>query len=89
MKKLTITTLLAASIIAISSIANADTKVKVNGQFNYKYSNDEDSNGTSVSKLENQGSRVGVSVTQSMGEGLEGFGKFEFGVDTEEQDLIR
>ena len=38
MKKLTITTLLAASIIAISSIANADTKVKVDGQFNYKYS---------------------------------------------------
>ena len=56
------------------------------GNFNYKYSNDENSSGVSVNKLEDNGSKIGIDIDDIGGEGqtIIGFAKLEVGVDTDD-----
>ena len=56
------------------------------GSFNYKLSNDENSSGKTYSKLEDNGSSIGVEVIDLGAEGdvITGFAKLEVGVDTDD-----
>ena len=62
------------------------TEVIPYGTFNYKLSNDENSSGKSYSKLEDNGSSIGVEVIDLGAEGdtITGFAKLEVGVDTDD-----
>ena len=56
------------------------------GTFNYKYSHDENSSGKAYSKLEDNGSKIGIDVDDIGVEGqtIIGFAKLEVGVDTDD-----
>ena len=56
------------------------------GNFNYKLSNDENSSGKSYSKLEDNGSSIGVEIIDlgTEGDTITGFAKLEVGVDTDD-----
>ena len=56
------------------------------GTFNYKYSHDENSSGKAYSKLEDNGSNIGIDIDDIgvEGQSIIGFAKLEVGVDTDD-----
>jgi len=71
------------SLTACSKDAEA-VEAKIYGTLNYKLSNDEDSNGNSVMKAENNSSVIGIDASEGISEGITGFAKLELGVDTDD-----
>ena len=78
--------ILAISSIVLFSSAISAAEIIPYGSFNYKWSNDENSSGKSYSKLEDNGSSIGVEVIDLGAEGdtITGFAKLEVGVDTDD-----
>ena len=60
------------------------TEMKVYGSLNYMLSNNEDANGTSTAKAENNGSSIGVDLTSNIAEGIDGFAKLEVDIDADD-----
>ena len=60
------------------------TEMKVYGSLNYMLSNNEDANGTSTAKAENNGSSIGVDLTSNIAEGIDGFAKLEVAIDADD-----
>jgi len=58
--------------------------VSVYGNLNYMVSNNDDASGNSTAKAENNGSAIGVNITEELAEGVTGFGKLEVAVDTDD-----
>ena len=58
--------------------------VSVYGNLNYMVSNNDDANGNAAAKAENNGSAIGVNITEELAEGVTGFGKLELAVDTDD-----
>ena len=83
LKKLIFITAIGLAVFAYQ--ANA-AEVIPYGSFNYKLSNDENSSGKSYSKLEDNGSSIGVEVIDLGAEGdtITGFALLEVGVDTDD-----
>ena len=83
LKKLIFITAVGLAVFAYQASA---TEVIPYGTFNYKLSNDENSSGKSYSKLEDNGSSIGVEVIDLGAEGdtITGFAKLEVGVDTDD-----
>ena len=84
MKKILLT-IVAVGFVLFAYQANA-AEIIPYGSFNYKWSNDENSSGKSYSKLEDNGSSIGVEVIDLGVEGdtITGFAKLEVGVDTDD-----
>ena len=84
MRKLIIT-IVAVGFVLFAYQANS-AEVIPYGSFNYKWSNDENSSGKTYSKLEDNGSSLGVEVIDLGAEGdvITGFAKLEVGVDTDD-----
>ena len=78
-------TIVAVGFVLFAYQANA-AEIIPYGSFNYKLSNDENSSGKSYSKLEDNGSSIGVEVIDLGVEGdtITGFAKLEVGVDTDD-----
>ena len=78
--------ILAISSIVLFSSAISAAEIIPYGSFNYKLSNDENSSGKTYSKLEDNGSSIGVEVIDLGAEGdtITGFAKLEVGVDTDD-----
>ena len=78
--------ILAISSIVLFSSAISAAEIIPYGSFNYKWSNDENSSGKTYSKLEDNGSSIGVEVIDLGAEGdvITGFAKLEVGVDTDD-----
>ena len=72
-------------LVGLYSYANA-AEITPYGSFNYKWSNDENSSGVSVNKLEDNGSKIGIDIDDIGVEGqtIIGFAKLEVGVDTDD-----
>ena len=83
LKKLLLITAVGLALFAYQ--ANA-AEIIPYGSFNYKWSNDENSSGKSYSKLEDNGSSIGVEVIDLGVEGdtITGFALLEVGVDTDD-----
>ena len=83
LKKLIIITAVGLALFAYQASA---AEIIPYGTFNYKLSNDENSSGKSYSKLENNGSSIGVEVIDLGAEGdtITGFALLEVGVDTDD-----
>lgn len=62
------------------------TELDFYGSLNYKLSNDEDSSGNSYMKAENNGSKIGVNITENIAEGISGFATVELGLDTDDSN---
>jgi predicted porin len=62
----------------------AATEMDVYGSLNYMLSKNEDSNGNSTSKAENNGSSIGVILVEELAEGVQGFANVEVGIDTDD-----
>jgi len=58
--------------------------MKVYGSLNYMLSNNEDANGVSTSKAENNGSNIGVDFSSNLSEGVDGFAKLEVDIDADD-----
>jgi len=58
--------------------------VSVYGNLNYMVSNNDNASGNSTAKAENNGSAIGVNITEELAEGVTGFGKLEVAVDTDD-----
>ena len=58
--------------------------VSVYGNLNYMVSNNDDASGNSTAKAENNGSAIGVNITEELAEGVTGFGKLEVSVDADD-----
>jgi hypothetical protein len=58
--------------------------MKVYGSLNYMLSNNEDANGVSTSKAENNGSSIGVDFSSNISEGVDGFAKLEVAIDADD-----
>ena len=84
MKKILIT-IVAVGFVLFAYQANA-AEIIPYGSFNYKLSNDENSSGKSYSKLEDNGSKIGIDIDDIGVEGqtIIGFAKLEVGVDTDD-----
>ena len=78
-------TLTVAGLLLFAYQASA-TEVIPYGTFNYKLSHDQNSSGTAYSKLENNGSKVGVEFIDLGAEGdvVTGFAKLEVGLDVDD-----
>ena len=81
--KTKIVALLGAMLFGTSVFA---AEITPYGVFNYKYSHDENSSGKAYSKLEDNGSSIGIDVDDIGVEGqtIIGFAKLEVGVDTDD-----
>jgi predicted porin len=60
--------------------------INIYGDINYKLSNDENAQGKSYMKAENNSSKVGINISEGIGEGITGFGQLELGVDTDDSN---
>jgi len=58
--------------------------MEVYGSLNYMLSNNEDANGVSTSKAENNGSSIGANFSQNISEGVEGFATLEVDIDADD-----
>ena len=58
--------------------------VSVYGSLNYMLSNNDDASGNSTAKAEDNGSSIGVNITEDLAEGVKGFAKVEVSVDTDD-----
>ena len=87
-KKWTIGAAVVVAIIVLWAVlkpAPAEaTEMKVYGSLNYMLSNNEDANGTSTAKAENNGSSIGVDLTSNIAEGIDGFAKLEVDIDADD-----
>ena len=81
--KTKIVALLGAMLFGTSVFA---AEITPYGTFNYKYSHDENSSGKAYSKLEDNGSNIGIDIDDIGVEGqtIIGFAKLEVGVDTDD-----
>jgi len=59
-------------------------EVTMSGSLNYRLGNDEDTNGTAKMKAEDNGSAIGVVITEDLTDGVRGFAHIEVGVDTDD-----
>jgi hypothetical protein len=59
-------------------------EMTVFGSVNYMLSNNEDANGVSTSKAENNGSSIGVDFAQPLSEGVDGFATLEVDIDADD-----
>jgi predicted porin len=59
-------------------------EINAYGSLNYRMGNDEDVNGKSVLKAEDNGSSIGVDISEELVDGISGFAKIELGVDTDD-----
>ncbi len=87
-KKWTIGAAIVVAVIVLWTVlkpAPAEaTEMKVYGSLNYMLSNNEDANGKSTAKAENNGSSIGVDFSSNLSEGVDGFAKLEVGVDADD-----
>ena len=87
-KKWTIGAAIVVAVIVLWTVikpAPAEaTEMKVYGSLNYMLSNNEDANGTSTAKAENNGSSIGVDLTSNIAEGIDGFAKLEVDIDADD-----
>jgi len=58
--------------------------MEVYGSLNYMLSNNEDANGVSTSKAENNGSSIGANFSQDIAEGVNGFATLEVDIDADD-----
>jgi hypothetical protein len=58
--------------------------MEVYGSLNYMLSNNEDANGVSTSKAENNGSSIGANFSQNISEGVDGFATLEVDIDADD-----
>ncbi len=58
--------------------------IELNGSINYRLGNDEDANGTAVMKAEDNGSSIGISISEDLVDGVNGFAHIEVGIDTDD-----
>ena len=81
--KTKIVALLGAMLFGTSVFA---AEITPYGTFNYKYSHDENSSGKAYSKLEDNGSNIGIDIDDIgvEGQSIIGFAKLEVGVDTDD-----
>ncbi len=87
-KKWTIGAAIVVAVIVLWTVlkpAPAEaTEMKVYGSLNYMLSNNEDANGKSTAKAENNGSSIGVDFNSNIAEGVDGFAKLEVAVDADD-----
>lgn len=69
-----------------SEIEVGSAKVEFYGTLNYKLSNDENSSGNTYTKAENNGSILGVNVSESITDGISGFATVELGLDADDSN---
>jgi len=69
-----------------SEIEVGGTKLDFYGSINYKLSNDENSSGNSYMKAENNGSKIGVNITEDIADGISGFATVELGLDADDSN---
>ena len=82
MKKL----LLGLAVFGLAFNLNA-AEVSVYGALNYMISNSDDATGNPIMKAENNGSKIGIDVSETLSEGavgVTGFGKLEVGIDADD-----
>ena len=87
-KKWTIGAAIVVAVIVLWTVlkpAPAEAaEMKVYGSLNYMLSNNEDANGKSTAKAENNGSSIGVDFTSNIAEGIDGFAKLEVDIDADD-----
>ena len=59
-------------------------EITMNGSVNYRIGNDENASGKEILKAEDNGSSIGVSITDDLTDGIKGFAHIEVGVDTDD-----
>ena len=59
-------------------------EITMNGSVNYRIGNDENASGKEILKAEDNGSSIGVSITDELTDGIRGFAHVEVGVDTDD-----
>jgi len=62
----------------------SEVDVDIYGSLNYMISNNEDANGVSTSKAENNGSSIGANFSSNISEGVKGFATIEVDVDADD-----
>lgn len=85
MKNVLIATTALFMTLFVTNVSAAD--MNVYGSLNYMISNDDNASGESVLKAENNGSKIGVDFSETLGEGesgIVGFGKLEVGIDADD-----
>ena len=90
-KKIAVGVAIVAAIVAWSLFKPAPAEaaeINAYGSLNYRMGNDEDVNGKSVLKAEDNGSSIGVDISEELVDGISGFAKIELGVTQTTQDLI-
>ena len=86
-KKIAVGVAIVAAIVAWSLFKPAPVEaaeINAYGSLNYRMGNDEDVNGKSVLKAEDNGSSIGVDISEELVDGISGFAKIELGVDTDD-----
>jgi len=86
-KKIAVGVAIVAAIVAWSLFKPAPAEaaeINAYGSLNYRMGNDEDANGKSVLKAEDNGSSIGVDISEELVDGISGFAKIELGVDTDD-----
>ena len=59
-------------------------EITMNGSVNYRIGNDENASGKEILKAEDNGSSIGVSITDDLTDGIRGFAHVEVSVDTDD-----
>jgi predicted porin len=59
-------------------------EVTMSGSLNYRLGNDENSSGVAKMKAEDNGSAIGVNITEDLTDGVRGFAHVEVGIDTDD-----
>ena len=77
---------LTAVAMLLFTYGAAAAEITPYGTLNYKYSHDENSSGKAYSKLENNGSKIGIDIIEPSIEGssLNGIAKLEVGLDVDD-----
>ena len=86
-KKIAVGVAIVVAIVAWTLFKPAPAEaaeINAYGSLNYRMGNDEDVNGKSVLKAEDNGSSIGVDISEELVDGVSGFAKIELGVDTDD-----
>jgi predicted porin len=86
-KKIAVGVAIVVAIVAWTLFKPAPAEaaeINAYGSLNYRMGNDEDVNGKSVLKAEDNGSSIGVDISEELVDGISGFAKIELGVDTDD-----
>ncbi len=59
-------------------------EITIDGSVNYRIGNDENASGKEILKAEDNGSSIGVSITDDLTDSIRGFAHVEVGVDTDD-----